>query len=174
MRRYVIRRLVQAVVVLWAAYTLSFILLSVLPGNAIENEIKAPDSMITPQEAKTLLDYYGVNRPLIEQYFRDLGGVFTGHLGYSITNGGTVWSLITLNLPPTAELTGLGLVFGLGFAALVALLISYAPFGWLRDIFSFLPCSPRCRSSSSALSCSRSSPSTCAGSRQWTTTRSSR
>jgi peptide/nickel transport system permease protein len=139
MRRYVIRRLVQAVVVLWAAYTLSFVLLSVLPGNAIENRIKAPDSMITPQEAKTLLAYYGVNRPLVEQYFRDLGGLFTGHLGYSITNGGTVWSLLTLNLPPTAELTGLGLVFGLGFAALVALLISYAPFEWLRDIFSFLP-----------------------------------
>lgn len=139
MRRYILKRLAQAIVVLWAAYTLSFILLSVLPGDAIRNRINAPDSLMTPQQAQTLLEYYGSNRPLIEQYFRELGGLFTGDLGYSITNGGTVWSLLTLNLPSTAKLTGLGLVIGLVFAAIVALLINYARFGWLKDIFSFLP-----------------------------------
>ncbi|WP_435131029.1 ABC transporter permease [Actinacidiphila sp. bgisy144] len=139
MRRYLLTRLAQALAVLWAAYTLSFILLSVLPGDAIRNRINAPDSLMTPQQAQTLLDYYGSNRPLVEQYFRDLYGLFTGDLGYSITNGGKVWSLLTLNLPSTAKLTGLGLVFGLVFAVIVALLINYAKFGWLRDTLSFLP-----------------------------------
>lgn len=125
--------------VLWAAYTLSFVLLSVLPGDAIRNKINAPDSNMTPQAAKMLMAFYGVDRPLWEQYLRDLGNLFTGHLGYSITDGSTVSSLIRLNLPPTAQLTGLGLVFGLAFAALVALLINYAPFRWLKDVFSFLP-----------------------------------
>lgn len=139
MRRYILKRLAQAVVVLWAAYTLSFVLLSVLPGDAIRNRINAPDSLMTPEQARTLLEYYGADRPLAEQYFRALGGLFTGDLGYSVTNGGTVWSLLTLNLPATAELTGLGLVIGLVFAALVAVLINYARFGWLRDLLSFLP-----------------------------------
>jgi peptide/nickel transport system permease protein len=127
------------VVVLWAAYTLSFVLLSVLPGDAIRNRINAPDSLMTPQAAKTLLEYYGLDRSLWEQYIGDLGGLFTGHLGYSITNGSTVWSLLVINAPATAKLTGLGLGFALLFAASVALLINYTRWGWLRELLSVLP-----------------------------------
>jgi peptide/nickel transport system permease protein len=139
MRRYVLRRVGQAVLVLWAAYTLSFVLLSALPGDAVRNRIANPESNITPDAAQTLLDWYGLDRPLWSQYLHGLGGVFRGQFGFSLTNGSSVQALISGALPSTLRLTVLGLAFGVAFATVLAALISYGPWGWLRDLASAVP-----------------------------------
>jgi peptide/nickel transport system permease protein len=139
MRNHLARRLGQAVLVLWAAYTLSFILLSALPGDAITTRIQNPDSDITPEGAQALLAFYGLDRPLWEQYGRGLLAAVQGDLGYSLNTGRPVTEMISEALPSTLQLTVLGLAFGIVIAVVVALAINYAHWGWLRSLVSSAP-----------------------------------
>lgn len=139
MRSYLLTRVGQAVLVLWAAYTLTFILLSALPGDAITNRVQAPDSDITPEGAQALMEFYGLDRPLWQQYLHSLGAALRGDLGYSLNTGQPVHTMIADALPATLALTLFGLLFGVVIASLVALAITYAPWPWLRSAFGSLP-----------------------------------
>ncbi|WP_067705094.1 ABC transporter permease [Nocardia jejuensis] len=139
MRVYVVKRLVQAILVLWAAYTLSFVLLSALPGDSVNNRIQNPEAQITPEAGRIMLEFYGLDRPVWQQYLHSLAGVFTGDFGFSLTNGKPVAELIGEALPSTLRLTALGLVFGLLLAVSVAVAANYAPWKWLRDIVGAAP-----------------------------------
>lgn len=50
MSHYLWRRLAQGVLVLWAAFTLTFFLLQVLPGDAILIKFQNPDLGLSPQQ----------------------------------------------------------------------------------------------------------------------------
>lgn len=139
MTRYVLKRIAQAVLVLFAAYTLSFILLNALPGNAIIDKIRAPNSGITPAQGKILIAYYGLDKPLYAQYWSSLTGLFQGNLGYSIINGNKVTTLLGQALPSTLKLTGLAFVFGLAIGLAVAILSNYGRFHWVRTGVQLLP-----------------------------------
>jgi peptide/nickel transport system permease protein len=137
--RYVAKRVGQAVVVLWAAYTLAFILLSILPGNAITNMINNPDSLLTPSDGRILKAFYGVNRPLWQQYADMLGALFHGQLGYSLTDGSKVTILLGGALPSTLQLTGLAFLFTVLITLLVGVLASYPRWTWLRGLAQAVP-----------------------------------
>lgn len=139
MSTYILKRAGQAVLVLWAAYTLSFLLLNALPGDAVSNRIQNPEAQLSPQSAEALIAYYGLDRPLAVQYFSGLGSVLHGDLGFSLTNGVTVASLLAQALPSTLQLTGLALVFGLVFAVLLATGANYAPWKPLRELLGSVP-----------------------------------
>jgi peptide/nickel transport system permease protein len=139
MRSYLLKRVGQAVLVLWAAYTLAFVLLSALPGDAITNRIQKPDSDISPEGAAALIAFYGLDRPLWQQYGHALLAAVRGDLGYSLNTARPVDQMIAEALPSTLQLTLLGLVFGVVIAAVVTLAIVYAPWTWLRSFFSSLP-----------------------------------
>ncbi|MGW6129088.1 ABC transporter permease [Cellulomonas sp. NPDC055163] len=139
MRGYVATRVGQAVLVLWAAYTLSFVLLSALPGDAVSNRVQNPEANISPEGAQLLLEYYGLDRPLREQYLDGLTGLLRGDLGVSLTTAQPVQAMLASALPSTLRLTSLALVLGLVLASVVALVINYAPWGWLRELTSSLP-----------------------------------
>ncbi|MGW0036592.1 ABC transporter permease [Gordonia sp. NPDC003376] len=139
MRHYILRRAGQAIVVLFAAYTLAFLLLSALPGDAVHNRIADPEAQLTPEAARTLLEYYGTDRPLWQQYLGNLTAVLHGDFGYSLTTGTPVREMLASALVPTLQLTALALVFGLVVAAAVAVAINYAPWSWLRSSLEGLP-----------------------------------
>ena len=139
MRTYLLRRAGQAVLVLWAAYTLSFVLLSALPGDAISNRIAAPDSGLTPESGAVLLNYYGLDRPLGEQYLHGIGRAVQGDLGLSLATAQPVSHLLADALPSTLRLTGLALVFGVLLAGAVALGVNYGPRARLRNLLAAAP-----------------------------------
>ncbi|AZG47755.1 ABC transporter permease [Gordonia insulae] len=139
MRTYILKRFGQAALVLWAAYTLSFLLLSALPGDAVTNRIQNPEAQISPEQAEVLLQYYGLDRPLWEQYLTALAGLLHGDLGYSLTDGRAVTELIGTALPSTLALTGLALAFGVVFALVIGILANYAPWKGLRDFVASWP-----------------------------------
>jgi peptide/nickel transport system permease protein len=139
MRRYFARRAAQAALVLGAAYTLSFVLLSALPGDAISNRIAAPDSGLTAEGGRVLLRYYGLDRSLGEQYVQGLGRALHGDLGLSLTTAQPVSDLLGAALPSTLQLTGLALAFGIAPAGAVALLVNYGRWSWLRNLLAGAP-----------------------------------
>ena len=137
--RYLLRRVGQAVLVLWAAYTLSFLVLYALPGDAIDARFGGDASDVTPEQLQALRAEYGLDRALPLQYLARLGAALTGDLGTSLDNGRPVTSLIAESLPATAAVAGLALLLGIVGGAGLALLAAGSSTGWLSRLPLNLP-----------------------------------
>ncbi|MDQ1596226.1 MAG: peptide/nickel transport system permease protein, partial [Arthrobacter pascens] len=81
MQRYLLSRIGQAVLVLWAAFTIAFVLLQALPGDALLIKYQNPDMGLSPAEIEDIRASYGADTPLFLQYVHSLGGFLTGNLG---------------------------------------------------------------------------------------------
>lgn len=122
MSHYLWRRLAQGVLVLWAAFTLTFFLLQVLPGDAILIKFQNPDLGLSPQQIAEMRVVYGADSPLWQQYFHTLLAMLQGDFGYSLQAGLPVSSLIASNLPDTLALAlpAFALAVLLAFAITIA------------------------------------------------------
>jgi len=136
---YLIGRLVQAALVLWAAFTLAFILLQVLPGDAILIKFQSPEMGLSQAQIAEIRAAYAVDQPLAVQYGHAVVNFLSGRLGYSVQQGVTVGELLRTNLPPTLVLSGLGFALAVVLALGTAFLASLAPFAWLRASLQTLP-----------------------------------
>ncbi|GAA1851960.1 ABC transporter permease [Pseudonocardia ailaonensis] len=127
---YVLRRLLQGVGVLWAAYTIAFVVLYLLPSDPVRimlagsgTEFANPD----PAAVAALEAQYGFDKPVIVQYVTSLGRALTGDLGTSIQRSDEVTSMLAAALGHTAVLGGVA--FGL---ALVGGLLLAIPAAFTR------------------------------------------
>ena len=132
-------RLGQALVVLLGAFTASFLLLQVLPADAILIKFMNPDLGLSPAQIAEIHAAYGADAPLWSRYLRALGDVLTGDFGVSVQAGVPVRDSLAAALPPTLKLASLGFLAAMILALAVALLASLAGFGWLRDALASLP-----------------------------------
>ena len=123
--RYVSSRLGQSLLVLWAAYTVSFIVLYALPSDPVALLAGGDASDITPEQLAELKAHYGLDQPLVVQYLLRLGGVLTGDFGSSIATGRPVAQVIGEAIPPTLQLAGLGFLFAVLTGAGLAVLATY-------------------------------------------------
>ncbi|EMF4698613.1 ABC transporter permease [Serratia bockelmannii] len=139
MKRYLAGRIGQAALVLWAAFTLSFILLQVLPGDAILIKFQNPDMGLSPAQIADMRAAYGADVPLWRQYLHSLGSVLHGDLGFSMQAGVPVTALLAANLPATLQLAVLGFAVALLLALIIAFASNLTGFGWLRSALQMLP-----------------------------------
>ncbi|CAI0723598.1 Glutathione transport system permease protein gsiC [Serratia fonticola] len=139
MLKYLSGRTGQALLVLWAAFTLSFILLQVLPGDAILIKFQNPDMGLSPDQIADMRAAYGADVPLWQQYLHTLGNFLRGDLGYSIQNGVPVSALLAANLPATLQLAVLGFTLALLLALAIAFVSNLIGFGWLKSALQSLP-----------------------------------
>ncbi|MDO9711473.1 ABC transporter permease [Paracraurococcus lichenis] len=133
------RRLGQALLVLLGAFTLAFVLLQVLPGDAVMIRFLGTDMGLTPDQIAELRIVYGADAPLWQQYLHSLGNFLQGRLGTSIRAGVPVTRLLAENLPSTLLLATLALAVAGVLALLLAVLAQAAPFGWLRGLARSTP-----------------------------------
>ena len=115
MRRYVIRRLLQAVVLLFIISIIVFLLIHLM-GSPVDVLI---GPHVTPQTLHTLEHKYHLDQPLPLQYWSWLTTILRGDLGNSFLSGQPVVQEIGARLPATLELMGTGL----GIALIVALVL---------------------------------------------------
>ncbi|MFJ4284356.1 ABC transporter permease [Paenarthrobacter nicotinovorans] len=139
MQRYLLNRIGQAVLVLWAAFTIAFVLLQALPGDALLIKYQNPDMGLSPAEIADIRNSYGADTPLFLQYLNSLAGFLTGNLGYSVQAGVPVVDQLAANVPSTLALAGLGFLAAVILATAIAFLASLAPFAWLRNAIESLP-----------------------------------
>jgi peptide/nickel transport system permease protein len=111
---FIIRRIVLAVIVLLLVTLIVFMSMRILPGDPIYMIITANDSGNTSiEEINRLRHEYGLDKPLILQYFSWLGDVAQGDLGRSIVQKQPVSKAILERIPVTLNLSILALIFGL-------------------------------------------------------------
>src|ERR1700692_585003 len=101
MSRYFIGRIGQALLVLWAAFTVAFILLQVLPGDAILIKFQSSDMGLSAAQIAEIRASYAADSPWLVQYVHSLGNFLTGNMGYSVQAGVPVSEQLLTNLPPT-------------------------------------------------------------------------
>jgi peptide/nickel transport system permease protein len=138
--RYIARRIGQGLIVLWAAYTISFLILYLLPGDAATLFAGGGDQeAIDPELVAQLRSELGLDRPLYEQYLVALGKALTGDFGVSTQTGRPASDLLLEALPPTLALTAFAFVLSVVFGVVLALSASLARAQWLRNLLSSLP-----------------------------------
>ncbi|HEY2552069.1 MAG TPA: ABC transporter permease [Streptosporangiaceae bacterium] len=82
--RGLLKRVAFAIATIFVAITINFFLFRVLPGSAITNWARVPNS--TPQLQHLLKAQFGLDKPKIDQYFLYLNQLFHGNLGVSFAN----------------------------------------------------------------------------------------
>jgi oligopeptide transport system permease protein len=109
MLRYALRRLLQAVPVLFVIITATFFMVRFVPGGPFTAEKAVP-----PEVLRNLEAHYGLDQPLWKQYANYLGKVSRGDLGPSFKySNRTVNEIIGQKLPVSLELGGLALAVAL-------------------------------------------------------------
>jgi peptide/nickel transport system permease protein len=110
MGRYLIRRLLQAILLLFLISLVMFLLLHLMPGGPV-------GVLFNPRQSAAvkaaLIKEFGLNQPLIVQYFRWLGSALVGNFGYSFADYQPVMQVIGSRFPATLELFVSALVFAL-------------------------------------------------------------
>jgi peptide/nickel transport system permease protein len=107
-----VRRLLQAVMVLLLVSVFTFVLLRLTPGNpAIA--IMGPTAYRNPAAIAQFDNVYGFNRPWYGQYWLWLDNLLHGNLGYSWNLNQSVASLLGNHLPKTVFLVGLAVILAL-------------------------------------------------------------
>ncbi|RKN04593.1 ABC transporter permease [Streptomyces radicis] len=140
MGKYLASRGLQALLVLLGTFTLAFVLLSVLPSDALSIKLSgAGDAALSPDEVARLRAEHGYDDPLVEQYLRQLGGLLGGDLGTSLHTGAPVLSMLGSALPHTAQLAGLALLFGVVAGLLVGSVAAHTRGPWAREALMSLP-----------------------------------
>lgn len=113
--RYLLRKLGWAVLTLFFVLTVNFFLFRVMPGDPAS--LLARSQRLTADEVDDLRALFGLDQPLLTQYWTYLRETLSGELGTSYLSGRPVVETITGYVWPTILLvgvgTGLAVVFGL-------------------------------------------------------------
>ncbi len=125
MVRYILKRLLQLVVVLLGVTFLTFMITQATPSDAAEMKYVSMGMMPSTELLEKTREEMGLNDPVLIQYGRWLGNVLHGDLGESSKFGESVWTQMTRKLPMTLKLAGVSLI--------VVILISF-PLGILSAV----------------------------------------
>ena len=125
MGTYIIRRLIIAVFIILIVSLIVFFTMQLLPGDPLVIFLgrQAGTGSLSPEQVQMLYQQYGLDKPLMVQYWNWLTGVFQGRLGTSITYHQDVAQLmlqrfpVTLNLGLEAFVISNFLGIGLGMVA---------------------------------------------------------
>ncbi|MBQ8637733.1 MAG: ABC transporter permease [Lachnospiraceae bacterium] len=119
MLKYISKKVLIALATVFVLATATFFLVKLIPGDPFLND-KIPVAVQDKQRA-----FYGLDKPLPQQYLTYMGNLLKGELGYSIKKTGrTVVDIIAEAFPVSAKLGLTSLVFaeliGLTFGILCA------------------------------------------------------
>lgn len=140
MLRYVLLKLGRGLVVVWGAFTASFILLYQMPASPIEL-LFAPDERATidPEAFQQMEEAYGFDQPVAAQYLSRLAAALRGDFGASVVSGRPALDAIWEALPNTVALALAALVLASVLALALAWLATYAEMTWLRNLLASVP-----------------------------------
>ncbi|MET7420034.1 ABC transporter permease [Dactylosporangium sp. NPDC005555] len=116
------RRAVIAVVQLWGAATLCFVMLHLIPGDPVDI-IMGNQALVSPEFKEQVRVEYGLTDPVAVQYARLLGDLARGDLGTSYQLQRPVWDALTEQLLPTVQLAVAALLLAVLLAVGAAVLV---------------------------------------------------
>ncbi|GAA4914615.1 peptide/nickel transport system permease protein [Stackebrandtia albiflava] len=131
-RNRVVKRLAAALLTLFGVAVFVFVMLRAIPGDQISANLGTEAAALTPAQRAALESYYGLDQPLITQFFSWMGNLLTGNLGFSSRAQASVLDLTLAALPVTFELAVLSILFALVIGIPLGMLSASKPDS-LRD-----------------------------------------
>lgn len=108
MLKVISRRLLFAIPLLWVVATISFFLVSFIPGDPAQTILGESAS---EADVQRLREQLGLDKPLLVQYVVWLGQILRGDFGASIITRETTWAAIAPAIPITATIAVLATLF---------------------------------------------------------------
>lgn len=100
MKKFVLKRLLMAIVTMWVIITITFVIMHSVPGDPFAREGKMPE-----QVYQNLRAQYGLDKPVGEQYVIYLKNIMKGDFGKSMkSQAETVNQMIKRGAPVSAQI----------------------------------------------------------------------
>lgn len=119
MGRYVLRRLLQAIPVIFFSTFLVFMVIHLIPGDAAA-VLAGPNA--TPEALAAIRKEMGLDQPLLVQYVVWVGHLLQGDLGRSTLSGQPIIKLLQARAPATIELTVTAMLISMAIAVPLGIL----------------------------------------------------
>ncbi|MFN3991658.1 MAG: ABC transporter permease [Tabrizicola flagellatus] len=131
--KLVVQRIALGLLLLLAVSAVIFLGVEALPGDTAQQIL---GQSATPQALENLREKLGLNEPPLTRYFTWLGGVLTGDLGKSLTNGVDIAQAIGQRLGNTLFLAGCAAVIAVPLAILLGLIAARYAGRWPDKLIS--------------------------------------
>jgi peptide/nickel transport system permease protein len=132
MARYALRRVLQAVPILFILSVLLFAMVRAAPGGPLATAYRNPN--VTKEQIELLKKQLGLDKPLPVQYVSWLGDMLRGNMGESIKFRRPVSEMIAERIPNTLILVGVSFLVTLIIALPVGILSARKPY----SIFDYI------------------------------------
>src|SRR4029078_5468778 len=119
MVRYIVQRLILAVLTVWAISVLSFIIIHLPPADSVPSStasMAAWGSAVSEGEAKALREQLGLDKPITVQYAKWMGLMLPGNFGMAMEWGRPVSDVIGDRLTLTMVTSVAAIIFTWGIA----------------------------------------------------------
>ena len=124
LRKYIARRIIYMIFLVWFVLTLNFIIFEVMPGNPLEFFAGRPGSL-TKEKVEELLELWGFKQPLHVKYFRYITNMLTFQFGRSARTGRPVVEIIGEAVPNTVLLMGVSTVLSILIGVLLGAIAAH-------------------------------------------------
>ena len=128
MLKYIVRRLLGAIPVLFGLSIVLFAFVHLLPGDPCRSIL---GQHATPDACLRLRENLGLDLPMWQQYVNYVGQLVRGDLGASIVNNKPVLTEFAVRFPATIELTVAALIFAVGVGIPLGRLAARHVQGWI-------------------------------------------
>lgn len=126
MRRYIVRRLLVTIPVVFMVVTFVFFLVRFAPGDPALLLLGSNESNdLSVQNIEAIRKHLGLDQPVYKQYATFLWQIVQGDLGTSVFTGQSVTSLYWQRLGPTLSLGLMALVLAVGIAVPLGVLAAW-------------------------------------------------
>ena len=126
MGKYIVKRVLLAILTVFIICAITFFTMHAVPGGPFNREKALSEATIAALNAR-----YGLDKPLMEQFFLYMKGVLHGDFGVSLKNGREISAIIGESFPISARLgisaMVVALFFGSIFGSIAALMRNKLP-----------------------------------------------
>ena len=131
MTRIILRRLLAALPSLAGVVVVTFLLTRAIPGDPAAYFAGAS---ATTEAVEQIRQQLGLDRPLLEQFFRYVADLARGDLGLSLTTGQPVLQELMARLPASLELVLLALLLACAVAIPLGVAAATRPGSWIDQL----------------------------------------
>ncbi len=136
MIKYILRRIVSIAIMIFLVMTANFFIIHAAPGDPVTvmTGLEQPSKEIV----KALDEKYGLDKPIVVQYFKYIENLSRGDLGYSYVYDEPCWDLIKERIFPTLIITITSSVLAFGIGLYLAIFVSHLGKKYGESIVSLL------------------------------------
>lgn len=132
MKKYILKRIFTGFLSVVISFVITFFLVKTAPGDPIR--LLTGKENPNPELVEHLTEYYGLDKPLTEQFSIYVRNLLNGDFGYSYVSNKPVREIITARLPVTLLLSTTSVLLSMILGVLVAVISSIAPGKWISRI----------------------------------------